>query len=111
MAYMNVNVNVSAMQSIFASATKVRVRSLPNGQVQVRPTDRVSDKNLPEGEQLRNISAKGNSGRFGLPSVFTAFWPKEGTTKIGFQAAKHGWYTVVPAALTEGRVDGSFSAK
>lgn len=108
MAYMNVSMTVAAMGVVMGSATKVRVRSLDNGQVQVRPTDRVSDKNLPKGEQLRTVGLKGNSGRFGLPSAFT---DNLVAGKVGFAKAKHGWFTIVTADNDQSVGQGSVSAK
>lgn len=97
MAYMDVNLNVGAMNVLFgAEATKVRVR-VKNGQTQVRPTNRVSAKLLPKGEQLRNVTRKGNAGRFGLPTAFTD------TLRAGvvaFVPGKHGWFTLVSASET-----------
>lgn len=111
MAYMDVNLNVAAMAVVFGELnTKVRVR-VKDGKTQVRPTTRVSGKLLPKGEQLRNVTRKGNAGRFGLPTAFT-----DGMTAgtVAFAEANHGWFTLVQgaeAAFAPAQYQGRVSTK
>lgn len=85
-----VYVSVAAMKMVIEATTKVRMR-IVDGVVQFRPTDRVTQAPLPEGEELRFISRQGNSGRFSLSKKSLEHLP---AGKVAFVADKYGWYSM-----------------
>lgn len=107
MAYKNINFNTAATKNFIGDAPRVRVR-LHDDEIQIRFTDRKSPVNLPKGEMLRNLTAKGNSRRMGLPSEVAD--RLETGAKIALMSRKYGWFAVVPAANAS-VAEGSISAK
>ncbi len=93
-----INISASAARS-FEGATKLRVRMV-NGMVQVRPTDRIQGKYLPEGECLQTISYK-RKGETVSGAVISNKLALEQGSEYTVVAAKYGWLALVP-----GRQDG-----
>ena len=96
------NAAAVALFGALASAPKIRVRTDADGNVQVRPTARVSAVNLPKTEALRPLGVKDNSRRFSVTNdaltVGAAF---------GLVAGKYGWFTLTPASAVTAGVPGA----
>ncbi len=87
----------AASASMFAGATKVRVRTVGN-EVQIRPTDRASAVNLPKGEVLKDLRAKtASTSRVSLAGD---------ALKVGalyaLKAGKYGWVKLVETDQADG---------
>jgi hypothetical protein len=91
-----------------AGVSSVRVRETADGAIQIRPTDRASDVNLPKGETLRTLGVKsGTSSR-----RFTAPLNVEPGTVLRAEAGKYGWFTLRPTTEDlAGAAGGRVSAK
>lgn len=95
MAYKTLNFSTAFAKDTIGEAPRARVR-VHNDEVQIRFTDRKSPINLPKGEMLRQLTAKGNSKRVGLPSEIADRLPSY--PKFKLMPAKYGWFAVVPTA-------------
>jgi hypothetical protein len=87
----------AASVSMFAGATKVRVRTV-DGQVQLRPTDRASAVNLPKGEALATLRPKTSSSS----RITVAGDALKVGSKYALQAAKYGWLKLVEVDAIDG---------
>lgn len=106
--YKNVNINSAATAAVIAGALVARVR-VQDGHVQIRPTNRTNLSNLPKGEMLRKIGAKGSGSRIGLPSEIAEFLPEVGS-KIALVDPKYGWYRIAAVDAGADNVAASISA-
>lgn len=74
--------------------SKIRVRSVDHGdylELQVRPTDRGSDVNMPKDEQLVDITP---DGTIEVDERYAGALPEGGVTLFVAQTRKHGWYSL-----------------
>ena len=80
--------------SRFKSPSKIRVRSVDLGdyvELQVRPTGRGSDVNMPKDEQLVDIDEQ---GVIEIDERFNEVLPSGGSSLFVAQDRKHGWYSL-----------------
>jgi hypothetical protein len=74
--------------------SKIRVRSVDHGdyvELQVRPTNRDSDVNMPKEEQLVDIDG---DGIIEIDDRFSEVLPSGGASLFVAQTRKHGWYSL-----------------
>lgn len=108
---LTLNVAATAVLAAAAELPRVRVREV-DGLLQIRPTDRASDVNLPKGEILRNLGRKSEkSVTIGLPA--DAIPSLEAGTVVALEGEpRYGWFTLKTVAdLPKGRAGGRISAK
>lgn len=98
--YKTLNIGAAATRALIGENTVARIRKNVEGETQIRFTNRSNLTNLPKGELLRSVSAKGSGRRVGFPADVSEMIPTPGT-KINLVAGKYGWFTLVPA------IDGS----
>lgn len=105
-----INLN-SAAVAFLGENTRVRVRTV-DGVLQLRPTNRVLDTNLPEGETLRNLSFK-RSGDKITGAVFSLKGADvEAGTKLEFVKSTYGWLAAAKVdAVAKGVAGGSVSVR
>ena len=85
--------------ALCGDATKMRVRVLENGVLQLRPTNRVSGRRLPKGEVLVDIKRKGFYNQVEVAQEFAAGSVLQGNP------SKHGWLSVITYPEGELRVE------
>jgi len=89
-----INFNTAVTSGKIGQATKARV-TVKEGRVMIRFTDRASAANLGKDQLLKDLEAKGNARRLGLPNAFADFLPEPGS-KLALIEAKYGWYALAP---------------
>lgn len=87
-----ININAAAARA-FDGATKLRIRSR-NGNIEIRPTNRIQGKYLPEGETLTNISFKRKGDKISGAVISNKLGLEAGTAR-GIVAGKYGWLVLV----------------
>jgi hypothetical protein len=87
----------AASASLFGTSTKVRLRTV-DGQVQIRPTDRVSAVNLPKGEVLKDLRAKTPS----TSRINANIDALEVGSLYALVAGKYGWVSLVATDKADG---------
>jgi hypothetical protein len=90
----NFNKNASREMS-FSGLTKARVRTV-EGELQIRPTNRLSAVNLPKTEKLIDLRPRSNGNvRMTIPGDVVG-------ALAGFQleARKHGWMAMIPVTVS-----------